>query len=142
MSIGTHEVSDIYRILGQLEPLTNLLYLEINFHLSMMQPSTWSSTQEDFAKVPIFSSVQFLNINAVLHSHTDLQNIAFSRMFPNIVILNYQMGFMVCTLCKSTNEVFETEEMQRKCARKGLKAWKECHSLKKIRGGFSFDMLE
>src|SRR5699024_4349656 len=87
ISIGINDISQTYAILAMLEPLSKLIYLDLNFYLSMWHAITWDASSIPLSSLPRLPSVRILNVNATLHSHTDLHRIPWRQLFPNLEIL-------------------------------------------------------
>ncbi len=116
ISITIRNLPSIYKMTRHLRPLKSLVYLDIDVsfdeeHGLVNDPD---AELEMMRAVPVLPPVKILNVYAPLHKHTDLYEIQWHVMLPNLEVLHYHDGWSDCQICMprqdSDNEEEDVEE--------------------------------
>lgn len=101
ISLTIRNLPMIYKMARNIRALRSLVYLEINIsfdeeHGIVFDPD---AQMEMMRPVPVLPTVKILNIYAPLQKHTDLYDIQWHVMLPNLDVLHYNDGYSDCQIC-------------------------------------------
>lgn len=102
ISLGVLNIPMIYKMVRYLKPLKDLVYLEvnINFEEDHAQAALDAEMEMEMLRAPsVLPSVRILFLYAPLQRHTDLYQVQWHVMFPNLEILHYHDGWNDCQIC-------------------------------------------
>ncbi|KAH9397519.1 hypothetical protein TYRP_003838 [Tyrophagus putrescentiae] len=110
LTVNVFTLTEFYATIKELAKLQKLLFLELCFHINPDEELSgdWREKEEEekgFASesensTPSLDSVRILQIYATLHCHDDLHCIHWERLFPNVEILEFDDGKMICERCR------------------------------------------
>lgn len=114
ISISIRNFANIYKMISFLLPLKSLLYLhiDISFNREHGIVSDLDANFQMMQFIPVLPSVKILNVFAPVQKHTDLLEVQWHVMFPNVEVLHYHNGWSDCQICRKIIQNINARQIQ------------------------------
>lgn len=170
LTVNVFTLTELHFILNKLAKLTKLVFLELCFHFNPEDEMSGYLVFSEIKEIFSLNSVKILKICNTLESHDDLHRFCWEKLLPNLEILEFDDGKMICEKCQTGFDIVgdnqnpevpvlaEPEnrfninmnnfldaidhdiQRQNKCNRLALQAWKNCPKLHTVFSGFATDL--